>query len=69
MYSDTTAGERPVFSETCSSLLKRHLTEEVWQQLANRETASGWWQVEEVEGFLRPNLELGPNWACCPFGV
>lgn len=42
MRSDTTTGERPVFSETCRSLLKRYLTEEIWQQLANTETANGY---------------------------
>jgi creatine kinase/arginine kinase len=42
MCSDTTTGARPVFSGSCTSLLKKYLTEAVWQQLANTETANGY---------------------------
>lgn len=42
MCSDTATGDRPVFSAACTSLLKKHLTDEVWRKLAHTSTANGY---------------------------
>ena len=45
--------QRPTFSDRCSSLLKTHLTEEVWQQIKGRKTTSGY----TVERLIRSGVE------------
>ena len=50
----------PIFPESCDSLLKKHLTETVWEALADKRTASGFTFQQAIRsGVEQPDSSVG----------
>lgn len=50
----------PTFPETCQSLLRKHLTADIFEQLKNQKTANGFTLVEVIHsGISNPDSRIG----------
>ena len=50
----------PIFSETCDSLLKKHLTQKVWESLAEKRTRAGFTFQQAIRsGIEQPDSGVG----------